>query len=311
MAEEKKLKEVAKPKKVADPIASSMDVATQEMIARAQELGVETVFDRAVTMKPCNIGMQGTCCKNCAMGPCRLPLPKAGIEGEDTRKGLCGATANTIAARNFARMVAAGTSAHSDHGRAVAEVFLSVARKETEDYTIKSPERLIQIAPYFGVATTVEKDGETMDRDFDEVALEVAEKAVAEWGKPEGELNYLKRAPQPLYERWKKLGVLPRNIDREVVEIMHRTHMGVDQDYKNLVKQCTRASLADGWGGSMMATDLQDVMFGAPSPLQSEANLGIMKEDQVNIIVHGHEPILSEMIVAAAQSKEMIEYAHS
>jgi len=311
MAEEKKLTKDEKPKKMADPIEASIDPATQEMIARAQELGVETVFDRAVTMKPCNIGMQGTCCKNCAMGPCRLPLPKAGIEGEDTRKGLCGATANTIAARNFARMVAAGTSAHSDHGRAVAEVFLSVARKETEDYTIKSPERLIQIAPHFGVATTVEKDGETMDRDFDEIALEVAEKAVAEWGKPEGELNYLKRAPQPLYERWKKLGVLPRNIDREVVEIMHRTHMGVDQDYKNIVKQCTRCSLADGWGGSMMATDLQDIMFGAPSPLQSEANLGVMKEDQVNIIIHGHEPILSEMIVAAAQSKEMIEYAHS
>jgi carbon-monoxide dehydrogenase catalytic subunit len=243
------------------------------------------------------------------MGPCRLPYPKAGIEGEDTRKGLCGATANTIAARNFARMVAAGAAAHSDHGRAVAEVFLSVARKETDDYTIKAPDRLIQIAPIFGVETKVEVDGEQVDRDFDEIALEVAEKALAEWGKPEGELFYLKRAPEPLYERWKKLGVLPRNIDREVVEIMHRTHMGVDQDYKNIVKQCTRASLADGWGGSMMATDLQDIMFGAPSPLQSEANLGIMKEDHVNIIVHGHEPVLSEMIVAAAQSKEMIEYA--
>jgi len=300
-----------KPQKMADPIAASIDPATQEMIARAQKLNIETVFDRAVTMKPCNIGMQGTCCKNCAMGPCRLPLPKAGIEGEDTRKGLCGATANTIAARNFARMVAAGASAHSDHGRGVAEVFLSVARKETEDYKIKSPERLLQIAPYFGVATTVEKDGEVLDRDFDEIAVEVAEKALAEWGKPEGEIMYAKRAPQPLYERWKKLGVVPRNIDREIVEIMHRTHMGVDQDYKNIVKQCTRCSLADGWAGSMIATDLQDVMFGAPSPLQSEANLGIMKEDHVNIIIHGHEPVLSEMIVASAQSKEMIEYAQS
>ncbi|MBL6971333.1 MAG: anaerobic carbon-monoxide dehydrogenase catalytic subunit, partial [Desulfobacterales bacterium] len=248
---------------------------------------------------------------NCAMGPCRLPMPKAGIEGEDTRKGLCGATPNTIAARNFARMVAAGAAAHSDHGRAVAEVFLSVARKETTDYTIKSPERLLQIAPYFGVDIMVEQDGEQVDRDFDEIALEVAKKALAEWGKPEGELAYLKRAPAPLYERWKKLGVLPRNIDREIVEIMHRTHMGVDQDYKNIIKQCTRASLADGWGGSMIGTDLQDVMFGAPTPLQSEANMGIMKEDHVNIIIHGHEPILSEMIVAASQSADMIDYAKS
>jgi carbon-monoxide dehydrogenase catalytic subunit len=305
MAEEK----TAKTKKVADPVGASIDIATQEMIQRAQQLGIDTVFDRAVSMKPCNIGMQGTCCKNCAMGPCRLPLPKSGIEGEDERKGLCGATANTIAARNFARMVAAGAAAHSDHGRAVAEVFLSAARKETGDYKIKDPVKLLSIAPYFDVPVTVEEDGEVKDRDIDEIALEVAEKALNEWGKAGGELLYLKRAPEPLQEKWKKAGVQPRNIDREIVEIMHRTHMGVDQDYKNIVKQCTRASLADGWGGSMLATDLQDVLFGAPSPVQSEANLGILKEDHVNIIVHGHEPILSEMIVAAAQSPEMLEYA--
>ena len=177
------------------------------MIARAQELGVETVFDRAETMKPCNIGMQGTCCKNCAMGPCRLPLPKGGIEGEDTRKGLCGATANTIAARNFARMVAAGAAAHSDHGRSVAEVFLSVARKETDDYKIKDPEKLLAIAPHFGVATTVEVDGESR-------WIGILMKSPWKWRKrpwtngarPEGELHYLKRAPQPLYEKWKKTG---------------------------------------------------------------------------------------------------------
>jgi carbon-monoxide dehydrogenase catalytic subunit len=308
MSEEKKEKKAKEPK-LADPIAASICPSTQEMIARSHALGIETVFDRAVNMKPCAIGLQGTCCKICAMGPCRLPLPKGGIEGKDERKGLCGATANTIAARNFARMVAAGTAAHSDHGRAVAEVFLSAARKETDAYRVKDPVKLRQIAPCFDVATTVEKDGEVKDRNIDEIALEVAEKAVAEWGKPEGELRYLKRAPEPLYEKWKKMGVLPRNIDREIVEIMHRTTMGVDQDYKNIIKQCTRTSLADGWGGAMIATDLQDVMFGSPSPLQSEANMGIMKEDHVNIIVHGHEPVLSEMIVAVSQKPEMLDYA--
>ena len=309
--EGEKTVKTTKAKKLADPITVTIDKASQEMLERAQELGIDTVFDRAANMKACNIGVQGTCCKNCAMGPCRLPLPKSGIQGEDTRKGLCGATANTIAARNFARMVASGASAHSDHGRCVAEVFLSVARKETDAYKIKDEGKLLSIAPHLNVATTVEVDGQRLDRDMDEITLEVAEKAINEWGKPEGELLYLKRAPQPLYERWKKLGVLPRNIDREVVEIMHRTHIGVDQDYKNLVKQCTRASLADGWAGSMIATDLQDVMFGTPSPLQSEANIGIMKEDHVNLIVHGHEPVLSEMIVAAVQSQEMLDYAIS
>jgi carbon-monoxide dehydrogenase catalytic subunit len=299
-----------KAKKTADAVAASIDPASQQMIRRAQEMGIDTIFDRAASMKPCNIGIQGTCCKNCAMGPCRLPLAK-GASGEDDRKGLCGATANTIAARNFARMVAAGCAAHSDHGRTVAEVFYSVAHKETGDYQIKDPRKLIAIAPHFGVETTLAVDGQTVDRDLDEIAREVAVKALAEWGKPEGELNYLQRAPKPLYERWKKLGVLPRNIDREVVDIMHRTHMGVDQDYKNILKQCTRAALADGWGGSMIATDLQDVMFGTPYPLQSEANLGVLKQDHVNIIIHGHEPVLSEMIVAAAQSREMVDYAKS
>ncbi len=180
---EVKAKTAAKAPKLADPRESSIEPSTQEMIERAQQLGIDTVFDRAVTMKPCAIGLQGICCKNCAMGPCRLPLPKGGIEGEDTRKGLCGATANTICARNFARMIAAGASAHSDHGRGVVETFLSVARKETKDYKIKDPAKLIQIAPYFDVATTVEVDGETLDRDIDEIALGVAEAAAAEFGK--------------------------------------------------------------------------------------------------------------------------------
>jgi len=309
--EETKEKEVKKPKKTAIPSECSVDSATVKMIEKAQAEGVETIFDRAITMSPCAIGAQGTCCKNCSMGPCRLPLPKSGIEGKDERKGLCGATPNTIAARNFARMVAAGASAHSDHGRGIAEVFLAVARKETGDYKIKDPQKLIEIAPDFGVATTVTVNGEEKDRDIYEIALEVAEKALAEWGRQEGEIYYAKRAPKARYELWKKLGVVPRGIDREIVEIMHRTHMGVDQHYENIVKQCTRAALADGWGGSMLATDLQDVIFGTPYPTQGHINLGVLEKDQVNVIIHGHEPLLSEMIVTAAQETEMIEYAKS
>ena len=201
---EEKAKEAkpVKAKKLADPVASSIDVASQEMIARSHELGVETIFDRALTMKQCNIGVQGTCCKNCSMGPCRLPLPKAGIEGEDTRKGLCGATANTIAARNFIRMIAGGAAAHSDHGRCVAEVFLSAARKETEAYKIKDVDKLLEVAKYLEVPTTVEVDGEELDRDIDEIAVETAEVALGEWGNPEGEVLSVKKSPKARYELW-------------------------------------------------------------------------------------------------------------
>jgi anaerobic carbon-monoxide dehydrogenase catalytic subunit len=299
-----KVREVSIQEKTVDP-------ASQRMLEKARKDQVETIFDRADTMKPCNIGLQGICCKNCSQGPCRLPMPKGGIEGEDTRKGLCGATPETIAARNFARMVAGGAAAHSDHGRAVAEVFLTAARQETQDYQIKDTVKLLEIAPDFEVATTVEVDGEVKDRDIYEIAVEVGEKALAEWGRQEGEIYFAKRAPQARYELWKNLDVVPRGIDREIVEIMHRTHMGVDQDYQNIIKQCSRAAIADGWGGSMIATDLQDVLFGTPYPVRGEINLGVLKEDQVNLVVHGHEPLLSEMIVVAANSPEMIEYAKS
>ncbi|MBW2027548.1 MAG: anaerobic carbon-monoxide dehydrogenase catalytic subunit [Deltaproteobacteria bacterium] len=301
---------VKKEKKAINPRELTIDPATEMMIERSRELEVETIFDRAQTMKACNIGIQGTCCKNCAQGPCRLPLPKSGIEGEDTRKGLCGATPETIASRNFARMVAGGAAAHSDHGRGVAETFLAAARKETEDYRIKDTKKLLEIAPDYGVETTVQgEDGEVLDRDIDEIAVELGERALAQWGQQEGEVCTVKRAPSPRYELWKKLGVVPRGIDREIVEIMHRTHMGVDQDYENIVEQCTRAALADGWGGSMIATDLQDVLFGCPYPLKSSANLGVLKADHVNIIIHGHEPLLSEMIVQASELPEMIDLA--
>ena len=299
-----------KVKKMVEPEDLTIDPASVQMIERSREMGIETIFDRAQTMKSCNIGAQGTCCKNCAQGPCRLPLPKSGIEGEDTRKGLCGATPETIAARNFARMVAAGAAAHSDHGRGIAETFLAAARKEAKDYQIKDTKKLLEIAPDFGVDITVEgENGETLARDMDEIAVELGEKALAQWGQQAGEVCTVKRAPEKRYELWKQQGVVPRGIDREIVEIMHRTHIGVDQDYENIVMQCTRAAIADGWGGSMIATDLQDILFGTPYPIRSQANLGVLKEDMVNIVIHGHEPLLSEMIVVASELPEMQELA--
>jgi len=280
--------------------------ATQQMIEKAAREGISTSFDRVESMKPCPIGAEGSCCKNCGMGPCRVPAPKKKVEGkEDTKKrqGICGATAETISARNFIRMIAGGAASHSDHGRGVAETFLAAAKGEAPGYGVKDEQKLLQIAMDFGI----EIEGKSTKT----IAIEVGEKALAEFGRQEGELCFLKRAPLKRQEIWRKLGVAPRGIDREVVEIMHRTHMGVDQDYENLLLQGARAALADGWGGSMLGTELQDIMFGTPVPLLSKVNLGILKEDEVNIIIHGHEPLLSEMIVVAARDPEMVELAKS
>ncbi len=296
MAEKKK--DTKAKKEAAEQVLTVCD-ATQQMIDLTRKQGIETIFDRAQTMKPCPIGAEGSCCKNCAMGPCRVPPSKK--EGEPQKVGLCGATAETIAARNFARMVAAGSSAHSDHGRGVAEVFLMVAKGEIPGYSIKDTQKLMQVAMDFGI------DVENMSTQ--EIALELGERCVAEFGKQEGELTFTKRAPLKRQELWRKHNMVPRGVDREVVELMHRTHMGVDQDYKNLTTHAARAALADGWGGAMIATELQDIMFGTPVPIKGNINLGVLKDNEVNIIVHGHEPLLSEMVVVACQDPEMVALA--
>jgi len=205
-----------------------------------------------------------------------------------------------VAARNFARMVAGGASAHMDHALETALAFLAAARGES-DYKIKDEKKLRALAEVFEIKT----EGRTTK----DIAVEVGEKALAEFGRQEGGLYCIKRAPEKRQELWKKLGVTPRGIQREVVEIMHRTHMGTDQDYRNLILQATRCALADGWGGSMISTELQDIMFGTPVPIRAVVNLGTLSKDEVNVVVHGHEPILSEAMALVSQEPEMIEAA--
>ncbi|MBU1672741.1 MAG: anaerobic carbon-monoxide dehydrogenase catalytic subunit [Actinobacteria bacterium] len=265
------------------------------MLKKADEGGYSTAFTRTDTLKECTIGASGICCKNCAMGPCRLTPSKK--EGEPEKRGICGATPEVVAARNFLRMIAAGTAAHSDHGRAVAETFLMAAKGEAEGYQIKDRIKLLEVAVDLGI--------EVGERPVEEIAVEVGEKCVAMFGQQHGELAFGLRAPEKRIEIWRKLGVFPRGVDREVVEALHRTHIGVDQEMENIMLQGSRCALADGWGGSMIGTELQDIMFGTPTPLQAKINLGVLDKDQVNIIVHGHEPLLSEMILLASQSDDV------
>jgi anaerobic carbon-monoxide dehydrogenase catalytic subunit len=291
---------------VADKEIKSIDQATIEMIEKAAQDNVSTVFERAERVRPCPIGQEGSCCSVCAMGPCRVMLPKGKNETpEEKRKrtGVCGATPETIAARNLVRKMAVGTASHGDHGREVTKIFLKVARGEIKDYTIKDEQKLLQLALDLGV-----KIG---DRTNNEIAIDVGELLLNEFGKQEGELLFLRRAPLKRQELWRKLGVAPSGIDMEVSEALHRTHMGTDQDYRSLLASGSRVSLADGWGGSMIATELQDILFGTPSPVAAEINLGVLKADQVNLIIHGHEPYLAELLAVASQDPEMIAYAKS
>ena len=271
----------------------TIDPAAQAMLIRADELGLSTAFSRADNMAPCNIGGAGMCCKMCGMGPCRLT--------KDGQTGICGATIDTIQARNLLRAIAAGSAAHSDHGRDMAFTLKATANGEAEGYRIKDVAKLRTIASKYGIP--IEK------RAPEEIANDLADLYLSQFGQQRGEIAPIIRAPKKRQELWRERGVIPRGVDREVVEALHRTHIGDDQDPEHILQHAIRTGLADGWGGSMIATDVADILFGTPAPLLGQANLGVLKDDMVNVVVHGHEPTLSEMIVAASQDPEIIEYA--
>ncbi len=277
----------------------SIDPTVSRLLEKAEIDGAETAWHRYLAQQPqCGFGLLGVCCRNCNMGPCRIdPF------GYGPQKGVCGATADTIVARNLMRMLAAGAAAHSDHARDIVEVFKGIPEGWAKDYGIKDPEKLRGVAKALGL----EVDG----RELNDIAREVAEIMEWEFGKPGEEPLRLVEAyaPKKRKEVWKKLGIMPRAIDREVTEIMHRTHMGVDADPLTLIAQGLRCALADGWSGSMMATLLSDVMFGTPKPLRAVANLGVLREDAVNILVHGHNPVLSMKIAEVASDPELVQMA--
>jgi carbon-monoxide dehydrogenase catalytic subunit len=279
--------------------ASYKDITVDKAVAEIlRESGgrVSTAFDRAASMKYCPIGsgISGICCKNCSMGPCRV---------REGTVGLCGATLETITARNLARQIAAGAAAHSDHGRDLAHLLGLAAEGKAPGIEIRDELKLMKFAKKLGI--------EIGDRDIKEIALEASEKALSLFGQQHGEIDLIKIAPARRQEIWRKNNVVPRGVDREIVEIMHRTHVGVDQEAEHILDQAVRCALGDGWGGSMMATEITDILFNTPGALRAKTNLGMLREDEVNIVIHGHEPTLSEIIVEYSNDNELIEYAKS
>ena len=212
------------------------------------------------------------------MGPCRV-TPKS-------PRGICGCDVHGIVGRNFLRFTAAGSATHSDHGREICHTLHQTSADGP--YKVSDPEKLIHIAKEWGV--------ETEGKDIYDLAHEIAEMALSEYGKPFGTQRFLKRAPQHTQEIWAREEIEPRAIDREVSQALHMPHMGCSSKPEALVRQALRCGLSDGWGGSMAGTEFSDVLFGTPKPMETEANLGGMEKDMVNIVVHGHDPSLSEKI---------------
>ena len=271
-----------------------MEEATASLLETGKKVGADSWQQRVKNQTPhCGFGEAGTCCRICSMGPCRI-TPKA-------PRGICGCDVHGIVGRNYLRFTAGGSATHSDHGRSIAHT-LYLAKPDGA-YQVKDPEKLKRIAK--------EWDIETEGKDIYDLAHEVALTGLNEYGKVFGTQRFLKRAPEYTQKLWHDAGIEPRAIDREVSQSLHMTHMGCSSLPEALIRQSLRAGLSDGWGGSMMGTELSDVLFGTPKPIDTEANIGVMNKDMVNIVVHGHDPSLSEMIVFYAQDPEMVALAKS
>lgn len=276
------------------PEERAVDTASIEMLKKAEEECIETCFTRADLQKTqCGFGKGGLCCRICHMGPCRITT-KAPL-------GVCGADADTIVARNYLREVASGTAAHSDHGRRLVLLLKRVAEDNGGSYVLQDERALKDTARKFGI--------ETRQRSKQDIARDLAGVLLQEFMEQEETLATLKLAPLKRQAVWKQLKIAPSGIDGMIVESLHRSNMGVDHDYRNILMSAFRTALADGWGGSRAASMVSDILFGTPAPVRSHANLGVLGLRSVNVLVHGHEPALSEMLAAAFQDPEITAFA--
>lgn len=266
-------------------VKKTIDPAVNAMFAKAAADGVSTAWDRYEAQKPqCGFGELGLCCRNCLQGPCRVnPF------GEP-KTGICGADADLIVARNLLRMVTGGSASHTDHAYSAINCLREMTSGKA-DYELKGADKIPAVAAKLGIDAKGKKP--------EAVAHEIAMTALADFGNWSDEpMKWLSAsAPAERVEVWRKLGVLPRNPDREMRTAMHKTAMGVDGSPINLLLAAVKSGLIDGYAGLQMGTDIQDIIFGIPKPVKTAANMGVLDKDKVNIIVHGHMPEVSEKVV--------------
>lgn len=254
------------------------------------DAGISTVVERTrLQGVQCKVGQLGLCCRNCLQGPCRI-----NAMGKEPTTGICGARDYTMVARFIDRMIAGGTASHSGHGKEIAHVLRGVARGEVKDYEITDAAKLEGLAAKLGLRPG--GNGPLA------LARSVAELALEDYSRYTPEpLAFLKATTTKGRMRlWDSHAVLPTNIETSISEVMHRTAMGVDADPVPILFGGIRCALSD-YAGAQVSSDLSDVLFGTPRLVTSESNLSVLDERSINVAVHGHNPLLSDIMVDMAR----------
>lgn len=280
-----------------DIIDQTPDPAVKEMLLRAEQLGIDTAFDRFDKQKPqCNFGLAGICCKICNMGPCKITAKSP--------RGICGADADLIVARNLLRAAAAGVAQHGMHAR---EVILSLkwAAEGKLNIPIIGEQKIRSTAEAFGIPTK--------HRTTKKIAIDLADALLADMSRtePEEYKTIIACAPEERQNVWKDLDILPISAYHEVFEAYHKTGCAIDGDWKSIMQQFLRCGLAFTFSGVVGANIATDSLFGVGDRVTSKVNIGALKKGYVNIAVHGHLPTLVSQIVKTGQEEKFISLAKS
>ncbi|MDR0932275.1 MAG: anaerobic carbon-monoxide dehydrogenase catalytic subunit [Victivallales bacterium] len=278
-------------------IEQTPDPAVREMLLHMQECGMETAFDRFDRQKPhCSFGLAGVCCKNCFAGPCKITAKSP--------KGVCGAGADLIVARNLLRHAAAGTAAHGARGRE-SMLALKYAAEGKIPLAIEGEEKIRAVCAKYGI--------DTQNKTFNDLAVTVADILLEDLSRtvPDKHKTLFAFAPPERLATWEKLGILPISPMHEVFESLHRTTTGTDGDWRNCMLQFLRVGVAFAWTSCLGSSIAMDSLYGLPKRSKSMVNTGALKANYVNIAVHGHSPLLVSQIVKIGQSAEFQEEARS
>lgn len=276
-------------------LENTPDPAVREMILRQNQLGFDTTFDRFDSQQPqCGFGMAGICCKICNMGPCKIT--------SKSPKGVCGADADLIVARNLLRSAAAGAAQHGMHGR---EVILSLkwAAEGKLDLPILGQQKIKDTAKAFGIKTE--------RRSIKKIASELADVLLEDMSRTvPGDYKIIEALGSEERKKvWKELDILPISAYHEVFEAYHKTGVGTDGDWKSIMQQFLRCGLVFTYSGVVSTSIATDGLFGVGDRVTSKVNIGALKKGYVNIAVHGHLPTLVSEIVRVGQEEKFINLA--
>ncbi|CQR73558.1 Carbon monoxide dehydrogenase 2 [Sporomusa ovata DSM 2662] len=279
------------------PLNIIIDPAMREMYQHVHAQGLTNVFDRFEQQEKirCNFCSSGLSCQLCANGPCRIS-PKA-------PRGNCGVDADVMVSRNFVyRHVTIGTSANIFHAQQAARTLKAAAEKPDSGLKIRDKQKLLKYAEMAGLNS---------HEDANKVAVNFANWVLADMGKPYWEESAMVQAfaPPKRQELWRKLGIYPGGGFSEIGLAQTKCMTNLNADPVDFLLTSVRLGVINEYQGLFALDILQEILMGTQKIRAAKQNMGLLKQDMVNIITNGHMPLTAHVVIELASTPEWQEKA--